>query len=80
MVRFGAPSLKRHMLLSNWEGFLSTLAATAGYVSVEERKNLVKIKLAVHSQNRSGKVKKKFTGLPKLLKQSQFLGCLRLQK
>ena len=76
MLRFGASSLKRHMLLSNWESLVTTLESTAGYVSVAERQTCTKAKLAIHSQNRSGKVKKKFSGLAKQLKLSQFLGCL----
>lgn len=74
MIRFGGPSLKRHMLLSNWQGLVEALVARAGYLSVEERTKMKKVKLAVHSQSRSphGRaVKKKFTGLPKLLKDSQ---------
>ena len=73
MVRFGAPSLKRHLLLSNWQGLVETLVARAGYLSAEDRQKLVKIRLAVQQQNRS-KVKSKFTGIPKLLKSSQLLG------
>ena len=77
MIRFGGPSLKRHMLLSNWQGLVEALVARAGYLSVEERKKLTKVKLVVHSQSRSGrKVVKKFTGLPKLLKDSECLGCV----
>ncbi|CAE7709926.1 unnamed protein product [Symbiodinium sp. CCMP2592] len=74
MIRFGSPSLKRHMLLSNWQGLVEALVARAGYLSVEERTKMKTIKLAVHSQSRSAhgrSVKKKFTGLPKLLKDSQ---------
>ena len=73
MVRFGAPSLKRHLLLSNWQGLVETLVARGGYLSLEDRAQLVKIRLAVQQQNRS-KVKNKFTGIPKLLKSSQLLG------
>ncbi|CAE6926833.1 unnamed protein product [Symbiodinium sp. CCMP2592] len=75
MIRFGGPSLKRHMLLSNWQDFVESLVARAGYLSVEERKKVKAVKLAVHSKSRSGRaVKKTFTGLPKMLKASQFLG------
>ena len=73
MIRFGAPSLKRHLLLSNWQGLLETLVARAGYLSMEDKQKLVKIRLAVQGQNRSNRVKNKFTGIPKLLKSSQLL-------
>ena len=79
MIRFDGPSLKRHMLLSNWQGLVEALVAKAGYLSMEERSKLKTIKLAVHSQSRSAHgrpVKKKFSGLPKLLKESQCLGCM----
>ena len=75
MVRFGAPSLKRHLLLSNWQGLVETLVARAGYLSLEDRRKLVQIRLSVQQQNRSSfKAKNKFTGIKKLLKDSQILG------
>ena len=73
MCKFDGPSVKRHMVLSNCEGFVAFLAAQAGYLSNEDKKKLVKIKLAVQHRNRSGKVKNKFTGVRKLLKESQSL-------
>ena len=73
MVCFGAPSLKRHLLLSNWQGLIEALVAMGGYLSQEDRQKLVKIRLSVQHQNRSTKVQNKFTGIKKLLKDSQIL-------
>lgn len=73
MCKFDGPSLKRHLVVSNCEGLIASLVCRAGYCSAEERKTMVKVKLAVHHQNRSGKVRNRFTGIPKLLKQSQLL-------
>ena len=73
MCKFDGPSVKRHMVLSNCEGFISSLTSAANYLSNEEKKKLVKIKLAVQNRNRSGLVKNKFTGVRKLLKESQRL-------
>ena len=68
------------MVLSNCTGFISSLTARAGYVSMEERATLVKIKLATQSANRSGLVVNKFTGIKKLLKASQSASCMRTLK
>ena len=76
MRKFDGPSVKRHMVLTNCKGFVAYLTSRAGYLSNEEKKKLVKIKLAVQHRNRSGKVKNKFTGVRKLLKESQLLVCV----
>lgn len=71
MCKFGGASLKRHLMVTNCSGLLASLTCKGGYCSVKERQSLVKIRLAVHHQNRSGKVRNRFTGIPKLLKESQ---------
>ena len=79
MCKFDGPSLKRHLALSNCEEFLASLTARGGYVSMQERDTLVKIKLAAQGKNRSGRVNNKFAGIKKLLKASQPLGSANLQ-
>ena len=51
MCKFDGPSVKRHMVLTNCKGFVDYLMARAGYLSNEEKKKLVKIKLAVQHRN-----------------------------
>ena len=71
MCKFGGASVERHMVLSNCRGFLGSLVAKGGYLTVEDRNKMAKIKLAVQHANRSGHVKNKFSGVKKLLKASQ---------
>ena len=77
MCKFGGASVKRHMVLSNCRGFLGSLTARGGYLSIEERNKMAKIKLAIQHSNRSGSVKNKFSGVKKLLKASQIPGLTR---
>ena len=74
MLKFDAPSMKRHLVLSNCRGFVENLAGLGGYVSQDEKRELCKLKLAVQKRNRSGKVRNRFTGIKELLKASQLLG------
>ena len=82
MCHFGSRSVKRHMAISNDEQLVRYLTDLAGYLSREQKEQLVSVKLTTQKASRSShptscERKKTCTGLKNLLKQSQNLGCKR---
>ena len=68
--------MKRHLGISNCQGFLGWICRQAGHLTKEEKAKLVKIRLATQHGNRSKHSgAKRFTGVRKLLKDSQTLCC-----
>ena len=73
MAKFGGPSPKRHVGWSNDKSFIQMLLDQGGYLSLDERRNAGHVKLV-----KRGHVdgKRTYTGIRKMLKQSQLLEAL----